>query len=50
MPVDDNNTPITGVVGVYRDGFRIFSHRILKSPIKKSSDFEIVVRWRIILN
>jgi len=50
VPVDDNNTPITGVVGVYRDGFRIFSHRILKSPIKKSSDFEIVVRWRIILN
>lgn len=48
--VDINNTPITGVIGVYRDTLRIFSHRILSAPIKKSSDFEIVVRWRIIMN
>jgi hypothetical protein len=33
-----------------RDGFRIFSHRVLATPIKKSSDFEIVVRWRIQCN
>ena len=49
-PVDANNVPITGTVGVFRDGFKIFSHRVLKSPIKKSGDFEITVRWRIIMN
>ena len=50
VPVDADNNPITGEVGLLRDGFRIFSHRILKTPVKKSQDFEIVVRWRIILN
>ena len=49
-PVDANNVPITGTIGVFRDGFKIFSHRVLKTPIKKSSDFEIVVRWRLIMN
>jgi hypothetical protein len=50
VPVDTDNVPLTGEIGILRDGFRIFSHRILKSPVKKSEDFEIVVRWRIILN
>lgn len=50
VPVDADNIPLTGDVGVYRDGFKIFSHRILRSPVKKSADFEIVVRWRIIMN
>lgn len=50
VPVDVDNVAITGDVGVLRDGFRIFSHRILKTPVKKSEDFEIVVRWRIIFN
>jgi len=49
-PVDIDNNPLTGDIGVLRDGFRIFSHRILKSPVKKSEDFEIVCRWRIIFN
>lgn len=49
-PVTDQNVPLVGAIGVYRDGFRIFSHRILSSPVKKSSDFEIVVRWRIVMN
>lgn len=49
-PVDVNNVPLTGKVGLLRDGFKIFSHRILKTPVKKSADFEIVVRWRIIFN
>ena len=49
-PVDADNIALTGDVGVLRDGFRIFSHRILKTPVKKSEDFEIVVRWRIIFN
>lgn len=50
VPVDANNNPITGNIGLFRDGFKIFSHRILKTPVKKSQDFEIVVRWRIIMN
>jgi hypothetical protein len=49
-PVDIDNVALTGDIGVLRDGFKIFSHRVLKSPVKKSEDFEIVVRWRIILN
>ena len=50
VPVDQDDLAITGEIGVLRDGFRIFSHRILKTPVKKSEDFEIVVRWRIIMN
>lgn len=53
-PTNGNGTvimPGTGnVVGMYRDGFRMFSQRILTTPIKKSSDFVIIVRWSIILN
>lgn len=49
VPVDVNNAALTGTVGMLRDGFRIYSHRILKSPVKKSVDFEIVCRWRLIL-
>lgn len=49
-PVDADNVAIEGSIGLLRDGFRIFSHRILKSPVKKSSDFEITLRWRILLN
>jgi len=47
---DSNGSPITGDIGVFKDGFRIFSHRILKSPQKKHSDNELTVRWRIIFN
>lgn len=50
VPVDSANAPLAGQIGVLRDGYKIFSHRILKSPVKKSVDFEVVVRWRIILN
>jgi hypothetical protein len=49
-PVTADNVALTGPIGLLRDGFRIFSHRILKTPVKKSEDFEIVVRWRIIYN
>ena len=49
-PVTDANIALTGSVGILRDGFRIFSHRILKTPVKKSEDFEIVVRWRYVMN
>jgi hypothetical protein len=50
VPVDADSNPITGSIGLLRDGFKIFSHRILSVPVKKSEDFEIVVRWRIIFN
>jgi hypothetical protein len=49
-PVDVGNNPITGTIGVERDTLRIFSHRILKTPVKKSGDFEIIIRWSIIMN
>jgi hypothetical protein len=49
-PVDVNGDAITGPIGIFRDSLRLFSHRILKTPFKKSSDFLIVVRWSIIMN
>jgi hypothetical protein len=50
IPVDVDNNPIIGTFGVMKDAFKIFSHRILKYPLKKSEDFEITVRWSIIMN
>lgn len=50
VPVDADNAALTGSIGLLRDGFRIFSHRVLSTPVKKSVDIEIVVRWRIIFN
>jgi hypothetical protein len=49
-PVDMNGVPLLGPIGVFMDGLKIFSHRILKSPLKKSSDFEVVCRWRILMS
>lgn len=49
VPLNSNGTPITGQIGLLRDTFRIFSHRILNSPIKKSQDFIVDVRWIITL-
>jgi hypothetical protein len=48
-PVDVDNVALSGNIGVLRDGFRIFSHRILKTPVKKSAVYEVVVRWRLIM-
>lgn len=50
VPVDADNNPIIGSIGLFRDTLRIFSHRILSTPVKKSNNFEIVVRWRIIFS
>ena len=49
-PVDFNNVPLTGNIAVFQDQFRLFSHRIMVSPIKKSADFEITCRWRILID
>ena len=49
IPLDSNNVPITGQIGLLRDTFRIFSHRILSSPVKKSASFIVDLRWIITL-
>jgi hypothetical protein len=49
-PVDTDGNPITGDIVVYRDTLRIFSHRILSAPAKKTSEFEIIIRWRIFVS
>ena len=48
-PVTSDNSAIVGDIGVLRDGFRIFSHRVLSSPPKKGAEYEITCRWRIIM-
>ena len=50
VPTDSNNVPITGTVGVYRSTLRIFSHRILTVPLRRSDSYEIECVWRIIFN
>ncbi|MEM3097449.1 MAG: hypothetical protein QXU32_01850 [Nitrososphaerales archaeon] len=50
IPVDASNNPIIGPIGLFRDTLRIFSHRILSTPVKKSNNFEIIVRWKIIFS
>lgn len=43
----EGTSAIAGDVNLYRDTLRIFSHRILSTPAKKSSSFEIKIRWSI---
>ena len=50
VPSDLSQNPIVGSIGVFRDTLRIFSHRILSVPARKTLDFSILVRWRIFLN
>lgn len=50
VPTDSDQNPLSGPIGVFRDTLRIFSHRILSTPVRKTSDFEILVRWRIFFN
>lgn len=47
VPVASDGSVITGPVGVFRDGLKIFSHRILSAPVRKSEIIEVAVRWRI---
>lgn len=50
VPTDSNGDAITGNIGLLRDGFRLFSHRILTTPFQKSNDLIVTVRWHITLN
>ena len=43
----EGSSVITGDISIYRDTLRIFSHRILSSPAKKSSSFELTKRWKV---
>lgn len=49
VPKDSDNNALTGDIGVFKDDFRIYSHRILKSPTRKSDNVELVIRWRLTL-
>ncbi len=49
-PVDSDGNPLTGDIAIYRSSLRIFSQRILSTPFKKTSAFEITIRWRVIFN
>jgi hypothetical protein len=48
VPVNSSNVPLTGSVGVFRSTLRLFSHRILSTPVRKSNDVELLIRWRVI--
>jgi hypothetical protein len=50
VPTDADQNPLVGPIGVFRDTLRLFSHRILSTPVRKTRDFEILIRWRIIYN
>lgn len=47
VPLDSTGVPLAGPVGVFKDSFRMFSHRIINSPIKKNEDFVVDIRWLI---
>jgi len=50
VPADSDQNPIVGPVGLFKNTLRIFSHRILDTPVRKTSDFQILTRWRIIMS
>lgn len=50
VPVNRNNVAISGAIGIYRSTLRIFSHRVLSAPVKKSDAVEIDVIWSIIFS
>lgn len=50
VPVDTNGAALVGGIGVFRDTLKIFSHRILSTPVSKSESFEITSRWTIVFN
>jgi len=45
VPTSLGNRPLNGPIGIFQDNFRMFSHRILASPVKKSVNFEVELRW-----
>jgi hypothetical protein len=49
-PTDNNGNFINGVVGILKDDYKVFSHRILRAPFKKNETFEVDVKWIIKLS
>lgn len=50
VPVDSNGQVLTGNIGIFRDTLKLFSQRILSTPVQKSNSFEITARWTIVFN
>jgi len=50
VPVDSDGAALVGDIGVFRDTLKLFSHRILSTPVQKSSSFEITTRWTVVFN
>jgi hypothetical protein len=50
VPTDNNGQVLSGNIGIFRDTLKLFSQRILSTPVQKSSSFEITIRWSIIFN
>ena len=48
VPSDADQKPIMGDIGIYRTTMRIIAHRVLNTPLKKSQDYEIIVKWNVI--
>lgn len=50
VPVDNNGQVLTGNIGIFKDTLKIFSQRILSTPVTKSNSYEITARWTIVFN
>jgi hypothetical protein len=50
VPVTSSGAYVSGNVGIFRSTLRVFSHRILNYPVKKTSNFEIKVVWSIVMS
>jgi hypothetical protein len=50
VPVDNSGNSLSGDIGLFRSTLRIFSHRVVTTPVTKSASFEITCRWSIIFN
>lgn len=46
-PVNSNGDVLNGSIGVLKDDYKVFSHRILRAPFKKSETFEVDIKWII---
>lgn len=47
VPTTVDGSDIDGPIWVYKSTLRLFSHRILSCPARKSPDYEIIIRWFI---
>jgi len=50
VPLDSGGVALSGTLGIYKDTLRLFSHLILSTPVRITSNIEVGLRWRIILS